>query len=147
MHQFGIRKRYKKLVILQVFRIFIAVNQIYTRIQAMITNNKTIEIFCAIDEFCKNFDAEIEKNLLKGLPKPDGKQRRNRKGQMCESEIMTILLCYHFGTYRNFKHYYVFFVKTAFKELFPNDRILQSLRRTDASCVFPPDDFYADLCL
>ncbi len=54
----------------------------------MITNSKIIEIFCAIDEFCKNFDAEIEKNLLKGLPKSDGKQRRNRKGQMCESEIM-----------------------------------------------------------
>ncbi len=99
------------MVILQVFRIFIVENQINTRIQAMITNNKIIEIFCAIDEFCKNFDAEIEKNLLKGLPKSDGKQRRNRKGQMCESEIMTILLCYHFGTFRNFKHYYVFFVK------------------------------------
>ncbi len=85
----------------------------------MITNNKIIEIFCAIDEFCKNFDAEIEKNLLKGLPKSDGKQRRNRKGQMCESEIMTILLCYHFGTFRNFKHYYVFFVKQHLKSYFP----------------------------
>ncbi len=59
LRQFGIRKRYKKLVILQVFRIFIAENQINTRMQAMITNNKIIETFCGIDEFCKNFDAEI----------------------------------------------------------------------------------------
>ncbi len=44
------------MVILQVFRMFIAENQINTRIFTMITNNKIIEIFCAIDEFCKNFD-------------------------------------------------------------------------------------------
>ena len=25
---------------------------------------------------------------------------------MSKSEIMTILLCYHFGSFRNFKHYY-----------------------------------------
>ena len=30
---------------------------------------------------------------------------RNCKGQMSKSEIMTILLCYHFGSFRNFKHY------------------------------------------
>ncbi|RKW63881.1 MAG: IS982 family transposase, partial [Prevotella sp.] len=36
------------------------------------------------------------------------KRMRNRKGQMSKSEIMTILLCYHFGSFRNFKHYYLF---------------------------------------
>lgn len=29
----------------------------------MITNNKIIGIFCIIDEFCKNLDAELSKNL------------------------------------------------------------------------------------
>ena len=36
---------------------------------------------------------------------------RNCKGQMPKSEIMTILLCYHFGSFRNFKHYYLFFIE------------------------------------
>ena len=30
---------------------------------------------------------------------------------MSDSEIMTILLYFHFGTFRNFKHYYLFFIK------------------------------------
>lgn len=36
---------------------------------------------------------------------------RNRKRQMSQSEIMTILLCYHFGSFRNLKHYYLFFIE------------------------------------
>ena len=39
------------------------------------------------------------------------KRMRNCKGQMSKSEIMTILLCYHFGSFRNFKHYYHFFIE------------------------------------
>ena len=44
---------------------------------------------------------------------------RNRKGQMLKSEIMTILLCYHFGSFRNFKHYYLFFIKEHLASYFP----------------------------
>ena len=39
------------------------------------------------------------------------KRMRNCKGQMSKSEITTILLCYHFGSFRNFKHYYLFFIE------------------------------------
>ena len=44
---------------------------------------------------------------------------RNRKGQMSKSEIMTILLCYHFGSFRTFKHYYLFFIKEHLASYFP----------------------------
>ena len=44
---------------------------------------------------------------------------RNRKGQMSKSEIMTILLCYHFVSFRNFKHYYLFFIKEHLASYFP----------------------------
>jgi len=40
----------------------------------------------------------------KKLPE-DGK-KRNRSCEMSDSEIMTILLLFHFGTFKNFKHYY-----------------------------------------
>ena len=38
---------------------------------------------------------------------------------MSKSEIMTILLCYHFGSFRNFKHYYLFFIKVHLASYFP----------------------------
>ena len=31
----------------------------------MITEDKVTEIFCVIDEFYKNFEAEMDENLLK----------------------------------------------------------------------------------
>ena len=73
----------------------------------MITTDKVTEIFCILDEFCKNLDAELTKNLHIAPIDEGYKRMRNRKGQMSKSEIMTILLCYHFGSFRNFKHYYL----------------------------------------
>ena len=86
----------------------------------MITKDKVIEIFCIIDEFDKNLNAELAKNLQ--LPSHDGngKHYRNRKGRLSESEIMTILVCYHFGTYRNFKEYYLNCIRGLFKQEFPD---------------------------
>ena len=82
----------------------------------MITTDKVTEIFCTLDEFCKNLDAELTKSLHL-TPIDEGyKRMRNRKGQMSKSEIMTILLCYHFGSFRNFKHYYLFFIKNKNKK-------------------------------
>ena len=37
---------------------------------------------------------------------------------MSDSEIMTILLLFHFGSYRNFKHYYLSFIKLVLKKEF-----------------------------
>ena len=66
----------------------------------MITKDKVIEIFCIIDEFDKNLSDELSKNLRLPSVDKDGLRRRNRPGRMSESEIMTVLVCYHFGTYR-----------------------------------------------
>ena len=44
----------------------------------MITKDKVTEIFCIIDEFDKNFESELKKNLL---PVTDGKQHRNGKAR------------------------------------------------------------------
>lgn len=57
----------------------------------MITKDKVIEIFCIIDEFDKNLHSELNKNL--SLPSKDasGKYHRNRKGNLCESEIIHLL--------------------------------------------------------
>ena len=61
----------------------------------MITDNKITEIFCTEDEFSKNFDSELEKNLLSA----SGKQRRRRKANTSDSEIMTVQLMFVFQTF------------------------------------------------
>ena len=83
----------------------------------MITDYKVTEIFCAVDEFCKEFDKQIDK---KSLMSSDGKSRRYRKASLSDSEIMTILIVFQFGSFRNFKHYYLFFIRQHLKSDFPN---------------------------
>ena len=48
-----------------------------------------------------------------------GTKRRRRQASLSDSEIITILLYFHFGTFRNFKHYYLFFIKGTMKSYFP----------------------------
>ena len=38
---------------------------------------------------------------------------------MSDAEVITILICFHFNSYRNFKHYYLSCVQTLWKGLFP----------------------------
>ena len=82
----------------------------------MTTDCKVTELFCIIDEFCKHLDAENAGNLLEDN---SGVKRRRRAASLSDSEIMTILLYFHFGTFRNFKHYYLFFIKVTMKSYFP----------------------------
>ena len=82
----------------------------------MTTEYKVTELFCAIDEFCKHFEAENAGKLLLG---ENGIKRRRRKASLSDSEILTILLFFHFGSFRNFKHYYLFFIKGTLKSYFP----------------------------
>ena len=54
-------------------------------------------------DFCKEFDAEMAKNAVQSTP--DAPKRR-RKRMMSDADVITILICFHFNSYRNFKHYY-----------------------------------------
>ena len=83
----------------------------------MITKDKIIEIFCIADDFCKEFESEIDKI---GLPNDAKCKHRLRKWRMSKSEIITIMICFHFNSYRNFQHYYMFFVKEHLADMFPH---------------------------
>jgi hypothetical protein len=87
------------------------------KITAMLTPDKIIEIFCIADDFCKEFEQEIKKHQIE---KSTQHKRRNRPKRLSDSEIITILLCFHFGTFRNFKHYYLLYVKEHLHGYFPN---------------------------
>ena len=82
----------------------------------MLTIDKIIEIFCITDDFCKEFSQELKKHKM--LP-TDGKKQRNRACEMSDSEIITVLLLFHFGTFKNFKHYYLHYICIHLKQEFP----------------------------
>ncbi len=80
----------------------------------IITDDKITEIFCTVDEFSKNFDSELVKNLLSA----SCKQCHRRKATMSDSEIMTVQLMFHLGGYKCFKHFYIHYIFGSRRDLF-----------------------------
>lgn len=78
--------------------------------------DKIIEIFVKVDDFCKIFHDEIS---IKQLESPSDKKTRNRKTGLCDSEIITLLITFHGGHFRNFKHFYINHVCIHLKSDFP----------------------------
>lgn len=73
-----------------------------------------VEMFCDIDDFCKNW---FKENSLYVLPSPTRKRRRSCK--MSVSEIMILVILFHLSHYRTFKDYYCDCVQQSMKDYFP----------------------------
>jgi hypothetical protein len=71
------------------------------------------EIFYHADEFCKSFEKEIGKKLLSC-----GKNKRKRETALSLSEVVTIVIYFHFSGYKNFKNYYKKHVCIELKQCF-----------------------------
>ena len=83
--------------------------------------SKVTEIYCIADDFCKEYELELNKKALSlSNPSPNTPKTRNRKGRMSDAEMITILVLFHSNTFRNFKHFYLFYVCREPKEEFPN---------------------------
>ncbi len=78
--------------------------------------DKIIEIFVKVDDFCKLFETEFTKFQL---PNGSDIKKRDRKAGMCDSETITLLIAFHGGQFRNFKHFYMNYVTTYLKNDFP----------------------------
>jgi hypothetical protein len=73
-----------------------------------------LELFCDVDDFMLSFASEWKANQL-----ATGKQRE-RAGQFCPSEVMTILIHFHQSHYRTFKAYYTEHVQVHLNKEFPH---------------------------
>ncbi|MCB9262905.1 MAG: IS982 family transposase [Flavobacteriales bacterium] len=80
------------------------------------SDSKIAEIFVEIDDFCKEFEVEIKKRRLEAK----NSTSRIRKGKLSDSEVMTILLCFHHSNYVNFKAFYTEMVQVYWTHLFPD---------------------------
>ncbi len=73
-----------------------------------------LELFCEVDDFWLDFEPQWKASHLAA-----GKQRE-RGGQLCPSEVMTILLHFHQSHYRTFKAYYTEHVQVHLRKEFPH---------------------------
>ena len=77
----------------------------------MIIYTKVTEIFCLVDEFCKEHDHIVDKSLL-GNPS-------KRPSIMSKSEVITLTILFQLSGFRTFKHFYIFYVQKHMKDDFP----------------------------
>lgn len=76
--------------------------------------NKLVELFCDVDDFCQAFIPQWQQQLIE-----DGTRRRQRKGRMSPSEVMTIIIGFHMSNQRDFKNYYKGIVARFYRSDFP----------------------------
>ncbi len=82
----------------------------------MITKDKVIEIFCQVDDFCKEFHKVKSGHELSSKTE---KKHRNKPCNLSDSEVITILILFHSYSFRNLKHFYTHYVQVHLKNEFP----------------------------
>jgi hypothetical protein len=70
-------------------------------------------LFCDVDDFWLGFEPQWKASRLAAG------QQRERAGQLCPSEVMTILIHFHQSHYRTFKAYYTEYVQVHLSGEFP----------------------------
>lgn len=76
-----------------------------------LSSDKITEIFVLTDEFCIEFDKITQKYKLGKEPK--------RKPTMSQSEVITIMILFHYGAFKNLKHFYLNYIKKHMQSYFP----------------------------
>jgi hypothetical protein len=69
----------------------------------MIIYTEVTEIFCLVDEFCKEYDEIVNQSLL-GNPS-------RHPSIMSKSEVITRSILFQLSGFRTFKHFYFFMFK------------------------------------
>lgn len=105
----------------------------------MIDYSKISDIFCLVDEFCKDFDKTTQPFLL-------GKASK-RPATMSKSEIISICLFFHLSGFRCFKHFYLFYVQRHMQGEYPNTVSYNRFVELSQSVVMPMAIFLKTCCL
>jgi transposase len=99
-----------------------------------------LDLFCHVDDFWLSFAPAWRQLLLQ-----TGTIKRQRCGQLVESEIMTILIRFHQSHYRDFKAYYLQYVSVHLRSEFP--KLVSYSRFVDLiPSVLVPLSAYLEAC-
>ncbi len=105
----------------------------------MIDFTKISDIFCLVDEFCKDFD-ETTRPFLVGRP-------AKRPATMSKSEVISICLLFHLSGFRCFKHFYMFYVQRHMQKEFPQTVSYNRFVELSQSVLLPMGIFLKTCCL
>jgi hypothetical protein len=87
------------------------------------------KLFCEIDDFCTIFEEKFKPKMI-----AEQRQQRERKCQLCLSEVMTIIVHFHHSGYRNFKDYYknnlIKYYQKEFPQLVSYNRFVELMSHT-----------------
>lgn len=87
---------------------------------------------------CDEFSSEFNKSILNYRLKEDnGKKHRNKPNRMSDSEIMTILICFHLSQVRNLKAYYLGYVCKHLTAEFPKQVSYNRMVELQQRVLFP----------
>lgn len=96
--------------------------------------SKLVEIFYFSDEFCKEFDKTLEGVRLKS---DNSKKSRNKPCKLSDSEVITILIAFHLGGYRNLKDFYTNYVQKVLTREFPQTVSYNRFVELQQKALFP----------
>lgn len=105
----------------------------------MIDYSKISDIFCLVDEFCKDFD-QTTRPFLIGKPS-------KRPAVMSKSEIISICVFFHLSGFRCFKHFYMFYLQKHMQPEFPNIVSYNRFVELTQSVLMPMTIFLKTCCL
>ena len=74
-----------------------------------------LTIFCEIDDFCREFEPKLNRQLL-----ADGTRKRIKPGKMSKAEVMTIPVLFQQSGFRDLKRFYTKVVSQYWRADFPN---------------------------
>ena len=105
----------------------------------VLSNNKITGIFYVFDEFCLEFESSIQKHTLGNKPK--------RKPRMSCSEVITIMIAFHSGGFRNMKHFYIHYVQKHMTDQFPQTVSYNRFLELMQAATLPMTIFLKTCCL
>ena len=105
----------------------------------ILSDNRITEIFYLVDEFCLSFEKTIQKHLIGNKPK--------RTPKMSCSEVITIMISFHLGGFRNMKHFYLYYVQKHMSHLFPNTVSYNRFLELMQNATFPMSIFLKSCCM
>ena len=92
------------------------------------------EIFYFTDEFCKEFNKTMEGHTLS---ENTAKKKRNKPSKLSDSEVITILIAFHLGGFRNLKHFYINYVQKHLTREFPDTVSYNRFVELQQKALFP----------
>lgn len=104
-----------------------------------ISLDKVTEIFYLTDEFCNQFKDSIDPYLVGNAPK--------RKPRMSDSEVITLMVLFHLGGFRNMKHFYLHYVQKHLRSEFPDTVSYNRFTELMQKAVLPMALFLKTCCL